>query len=89
MAGNRLLSLGHLRHSPAYLLKRATKKVSKIEQLLEEKIDDQKWIINLQQRLLKQKEEGLKCIETVVQSTVQKELKSGQTAVKTEMKSYS
>ena len=71
------------------LLEKATKKVGKIEQLLEEKIDDQKSIIDLQQRLLKQKEEGLKCVETVVQSTVQKELKSVQTAVKTEMKSYS
>ena len=71
------------------LLEKAAKKVDKIEQLLEEKIDDQKSIIDLQQKLLKQKEDGLKSVETVVQSAVQNELKTVQTAVKTEMKSYS
>ena len=71
------------------LLEKATKEVGKIDKLLEEKIDDQKSIIDLQEKLLKQKEDGLKSVETVVQSAVKNELKSVQTAVKTEMKSYS
>ena len=60
-----------------------------IVKLQREKIEDQKTIIDLQQKLLKQKEEGLKSVETVVQSAVQNELKSVQTTVQTEMKSYS
>ena len=71
------------------LLRKAAKKVGKIEQLLEEKVDDQKSIIDLQQKLLKLKEQGLKRVGTVVQSALQHELKSVQAAVKTEMKSYS
>ena len=39
--------------------------------------------------MLKQREEGLKCVETVVQKAVQNELKSVQTTVNTEMKRYS
>ena len=57
--------------------------------MLEEKIDDQKSIIELQQKLLNQKEEGLKCVETVVQTAVQEELKSVKTTLETGMKSYS
>ena len=65
------------------LLQKAAKKVEKTEQLLEEKIDDQKSIIELQQKLLNQKEEGLKCVETDVQTAVQEELKSVKTTSET------
>ena len=47
--------------------------------------------IDLQQKLLKQKEDGLNSVDTltVVQSALKNELKSVQTTVKTESKSYS
>ena len=64
-------------------------KVQNICKLQREKIEDQKSIIDLQKKLLKQNEEGLRSVETVVQNAVQNEMKSVKTTVKTEMKSYS
>ena len=57
--------------------------------LQREKIDDQKSIIELQQKLLDVTENGLNNVQKVVQNTVQEELKSAQNTIQTEMKSYS
>ena len=52
--------------------------------LQREKIDDQKSIIELQRKLLDQNEKNPNSVQTAVKNTVQEELQS----VKTEMKSY-
>ena len=50
------------------LLQKAVPLVNKTEKLLTEKIDDQKSIIGLQQKLLDQKDVGLKSVQSVVQT---------------------
>ena len=71
-----MLPPGYVCNPSTPLLQKAAKKARKIEQLLEEKVADQKSITELQQKLFEQKKKGMESLESVVQSAVQEELKS-------------
>ena len=65
------------------LLNSATNTAEKLDSLKDEKIADQNKIIELQKKLIEKNEEELLSVKTTVQSTLQSEMKSYSSAVKT------
>ena len=73
------------------LLEQAVEDVegSEVGQLQKEKIEDQKCIISLQQKLLDVNENGMIQMKKSVQDIVKEEFKTAQDTIQTEIKSYS
>ena len=65
------------------VLTSATTSAEELKNLKDEKISDQKTIIELQEKLIEKNEEELHSMKTAVQTTLQSEMKSYSTAVKT------